>query len=374
MKTLISFAACLWMSAMGSAIAADVSKPASAQPTGTLVWNQVALEVVERAKPNQLQAIRLMAYVSLAQYAALAAEGRGSSDATATASMQVIAGLVPAQSAFVEERHRRLLPGAPQAEQPVAQRVLAAARDDRFTQPWTGQLPQGDFAWRSLVNPPAPPALPGLGAMRTFLIDSGSAFRSAEPPANSSAQFRDDLAEVGRHIAAPSVENTRQAKLYDMTTGTMVAGFWNERASELIGANALGELMSARILATMNTAMMDAAIACHDTKYAYWVPRPSQEDASIKPLIGVPNHPAYPSNHSCISTAAALTLAHFFPRDRAPLAKIATDAGLSRIYAGLHYRFDVDAGVEIGRKVARVAVAGHDAMLARWTQSLAAGN
>lgn len=256
------------------------------------------MEVVERAKPNQLQAIRLMAYVSLAQYAALAEEGSASPGATATASMQVIAALVPAQAAFVEERHRQLLPGAPQAALPVSQRLIAAARDDRFAQPWTGQLPQEAFAWRSLANPLAPPALPGLGAMRTFLLDSGSALRAEPPPAENSAKFRDDVAEVRRHTMSPNDETKRLAKFYDMTTGTMVAGFWNERATEMIRTNTLGELQSARILATLNTAMMDSAIACHDTKYAYWVPRPSQADASIKLLIGVPNHPAYPSNHS----------------------------------------------------------------------------
>ncbi|MFN0300657.1 MAG: vanadium-dependent haloperoxidase [Burkholderiales bacterium] len=372
MKTFMSVTAFLSITAMAPAIAADSSKMAQADASTTPSWNRIALEVVERAKPNQLQAIRLMTYVSLAQYAALT--GQGPSDASATASMQVIAGLIPAQAAFVEERYRQHLPSANQAEHPVSQRILAAAHDDRFAQPWTGQPPQMPSTWRSLVNPPAPPALPGLGAMRTFLIDSGSTFRAAPPPAEDSAQFRDDLAEVRRHSASPTEESTRLAKFYDMSTGTMVAGFWNERATELLRKNTIAELQAARILATVNTAMMDAAIACHDTKYTYWVPRPSQADPSIKSLIGVPNHPAYPSNHSCISTAAALSLAHFFPQDRARLEGIATEAGISRIYAGLHYRFDVDAGTEIGRKVASVAIARHDGMLARWTQTVVSKN
>jgi PAP2 superfamily len=372
MKALMSVTALLCITTMAPTIAADSSKLAQADSSTTLSWNRTALEVIERAKPNQLQAIRLMTYVSLAQYAALAAPGP--SAAAATASMQVIAGLIPAQAAFVEERYRQHGPGANPAEHPVSQRVLAAAREDRFTQPWSGQLPQAPATWRSLVNPPAPPALPGLGAMRTFLIDSGSTFRAAPPPAENSAQFRDDLAEVRRHTISPSEESTRLAKFYDMTTGTMVAGFWNERATELIRRNTVGELPAARILATVNAAMMDAAIACHDTKYTYWVPRPSQADPSIKSLIGVPNHPAYPSNHSCISTAAALSLAHFFPQDRARLKGIATEAGISRIYAGLHYRFDVDAGTEIGRKIASVAIARHDGMLARWTQTVVSKN
>jgi len=124
-------------------------------------------------------------------------------------------------------------------------------------------------------------------------------------------------------------------------------------------------------LATMNAAMLDAVIASHDTKYTYWVPRPSQADPSIKPLIGVPNHPSYPSNHAAVSTAAGLVLAHFFPGDRERLVTIAGEAGLSRIHAGIHYRFDMDAGETIGRKVAATAIARHTEMLAKRTQRLA---
>jgi membrane-associated phospholipid phosphatase len=157
-----------------------------------------------------------------------------------------------------------------------------------------------------------------------------------------------------------------------MTTGTLAAGFWNEKASALIAGNNLAERQAARILAAMNVAIMDGLIACHDSKYAYWVPRPSQTETLIKPLIGVPNHPSYPSNHSCLSTAAAQVLVHFFPAERSRLEKIATEAGMSRIYAGLHYRFDVDAGEDIGRKVAAAVVSRHEDVLARWTQTVLA--
>jgi membrane-associated phospholipid phosphatase len=93
---------------------------------------------------------------------------------------------------------------------------------------------------------------------------------------------------------------------------------------------------------------------------------------SIKTLIGTPNHPSYPSNHAAISTAAGLVLAHFFPAERERMAKISAEAGMSRIYAGIHYRFDMDAGDEIGRKIAAVAIARHADMLAKRTQRLAA--
>jgi hypothetical protein len=373
MKPLIR--ALLFSLIIVSVRAAGADPGAKTPPSAILTWNQIALEAVARAKTTQHQAIRLLTYVSLAQYATLAEADNehAAADAVATASMRVIAGLIPAQAAFVEERHRQLQTQAIDERRKVAERVLAQANRDGFAQPWHGQAPQGEYTWRSLANPPAPPAYPALGSMRTFFITAGNVFRSAPPPAPNSARYQADLAEVRRHTEAPTAESARLAKFYDKTTGTLAAGFWNEQATAFIRKNAVGGLQAARILTTMNAAMMDAIVACHDTKYTYWVPRPSQADPSIKPLIGVPNHPAYASNHSCLSTAAALVLAHFFPMEKGKLESIAVEAGVSRIYAGLHYRFDVDAGEVIGRHVASVAIARHDDVLARWTPTLVSG-
>lgn len=370
MKTLISNLAVAIAVAIAVAFSAGVPAGAHAQTSPILTWNQTTLDTIERIKPTQHQAIRLLAYVSLAQYAALAdtQDQAAMPDAVATASARVLADLAPTQAGFVDERRRELVTRESGKGHAVARNVLREAQSDDFTRAFAGQIPQGNHTWRSLVHPPAPPAYPAIGGMRTFLLESGHVFRSEPPPVMDGARVQNDLAEVKRHTEAPTAETTRLAKFYDMTTGTLAAGFWNSQTAERIRANKLGELQAARVLATLNTAMMDAVVACHDTKYTYWVPRPSQADPSIKPLIGVPNHPAYPSNHSCISTAAALVLAHFFPQDCGRLEAIAAEAGVSRIYAGLHYRFDVEAGEAIGRKVAAVAVARHDAMLARWTQ------
>lgn len=368
MKALISVALTALVIGGVSTSRADSGTDGQAQPSPTLTWNRIALETVERAKPTQHQAIRLLAHVSLAQYATMAQgdDDPVSRDAVAAASIKVIAELMPSQAAFVEERNRGLDPRAAENGRRIAQGVLAEAGNDGFAKPWSGDAPHAADAWRSLASPPKPPAYPAIGAMRTFFLKSGSDFRSPAPPALDSSRFLTDLAEVRRHTEAPTEDSRRIAKFYDMTTGTLVAGYWNERATDLIRGGPIGELQAAGILATMNAAMMDAIVACHDAKYTYWVPRPSQADPAIKPLIGVPNHPSYPSNHACVSTAAALVLAHFFPQARSGLEATASEAGLSRIYAGIHYRFDVEAGEEIGRKVAAVAIARHPQMLLKW--------
>lgn len=341
----------------------------------TLHWNRTTREAIVRMQPSQHQAIRLLAYVSLAQYTALAdAQGEnGAADTVATVSARVIADLAPSQAGFAQTRLRASGSRENGRGRHVAGNVLAQAHSDNFAHAPAVPAAQGAYTWKSLANPPAPPAYPALGAMRTFFIDSGNAFRAPPPPVMGSLKFQGDLAEVQHYTMAPTQATVRIAKFYDMTTGTLAAGYWNEQAEELIRRNRPGELRAARILAAMNLAMMDAVIACHDTKYAYWVPRPSQADPDlVKPVIGVPNHPSYPSNHSCISTAAALVLAHFFPQERGHLENIAMEAGVSRIYAGLHYRFDVVAGEDIGRKVAAAAVSRHEDLLARWTRTLLA--
>ena len=362
------------IAAAGAAVFAFWTPAAAAQAerSPTLVWNQVALEAIERAKPTQHQAARLLAHVSLAQYAA-AAEGASvdsTREAAATASMRTIAELMPSQAAFAEQRYRELGARDDEKGRRIAQRVIAEANADGFAQQWSGQAPQAAYAWRSLAKNPAPPAYPAIGNMRTFLLDSGSVFRPAAPPEPGSIRFNDDLEEIRRHTESPSSESARLAKFYEMASGTLAAGFWNEQAAALIRKDALSEKQAATILATVNAAIMDALVACHDAKYVYWVPRPSQADPSIKPLIGVPNHPSFPSNHACLSTAAARVLAHFFPSEHERLNRMAGEAGASRVYAGIHYRFDVHAGAEIGRKVADVAVARHREMLARRTPAL----
>jgi hypothetical protein len=101
---------------------------------------------------------------------------------------------------------------------------------------------------------------------------------------------------------------------------------------------------------------MDAFIACHDAKYTYWLIRPSQADPGITLSVPLPNFPAYPSNHACITGASMAVLARLFPSDADRLNALADDAALSRVVGGIHYRFDGDVGLALGRRVAGWAI------------------
>jgi membrane-associated phospholipid phosphatase len=113
---------------------------------------------------------------------------------------------------------------------------------------------------------------------------------------------------------------------------------------------------AARAYAIQSVALCDAAIACWDAKYAYWLIRPVQLDPEIKPLFPTPNHPSYPAAHGCLSFAAATSLGHLFPRDAAALTALANEANESRIWAGIHYRSDTVAGAALGRAVANKVI------------------
>jgi membrane-associated phospholipid phosphatase len=156
----------------------------------------------------------------------------------------------------------------------------------------------------------------------------------------------------GTAVAAPPLVEQRD--------GPFTAGTWNRTAADLIQSHHRKETEVARILAYANAAAFDAQIDCFTTKFAYWARRPTQADARIEALraIPLPNHPSYPSAHSCISSALAAVLADAFPSERRGLDALVEEAGLLRIYAGIHDRFDVEAGQDIGRRAAAKALAG----------------
>lgn len=114
---------------------------------------------------------------------------------------------------------------------------------------------------------------------------------------------------------------------------------------------------ASRAYALLATVYFDAFLASNDGKYAYWYLRPHQLDAGITPLIPVPNFPSYPSNHSTLSTARCEILAYVFPTRAEYIRAVGKEAGDSRIWAGIHYQVDNEAGVELGKAVAAKFIA-----------------
>jgi membrane-associated phospholipid phosphatase len=231
--------------------------------------------------------------------------------------------------------------------------IIARLLTDHFTDPWTGTVPVGPGLW---VNN-GPPAGPLFGTVTPYFMTSGSQFRPAPPPAFGSPAFLADLNEITQLSATRTPAQLASAQFWNFPTGTFTPlGYWNELAGTYISQYGLNEREATHVFALMHAAMVDAHIGCWDAKYFYWLLRPYQADPSITTPIGQPNHPSYPSGHSCISSAATQVLAHFFPAQASDLANQLAEAGLSRMYAGIHYRFDITAAVQIGTAVAQLAL------------------
>jgi membrane-associated phospholipid phosphatase len=233
----------------------------------------------------------------------------------------------------------------------VAARVIAwAPPPATLFAPWNGTIPKGPGMWYSA------PGVPPIGIMmvkaRPWLLDSASQFRSAPPPTYGSAAWQAALAEVKRVGHERTAEQTRIAQLWN--SGDPWAR-WNDLASAAIVRHHMSDADAARVLAVLNAAASDAIIACFDAKYHYWTIRPSQADTTIAlaDSVELPNFPSYPSGHACSAGAFDGVLGHYFPQDRAEFTRIAEEQAMSRLYGGIHYRFDDDEGLALGRVVAR---------------------
>jgi hypothetical protein len=341
-----------------------------ALPTSTMRWNDYALDLIARNQIGQFPSARTLAYTNLAINNAIVVarqQGRKPDGAAAGAAATVlafvfakeepaIASRLAAETAAIGAEGRADFADGVEIGRVAAANVVTAAKEDRAGTTWAGTVPTGPDKWASQSQPPRPPLGPQLGEIRPFFMTTGSEFRSPAPPAYDSPTFKAAVAEVRAVSDKRTGEQLRIAQYWENLTGAYAAGLWNEVARSAISAHGLGEPESARILAMMHMVGTDAFIACHDAKYTYWVPRPTQVDPEIRLAIGLPNHPSYPSNHACVSGAMGLVLDGHFPDDGGRYFAMGRQAGESRIYAGIHYRFDLDEGYGIARKLSARAL------------------
>lgn len=352
--------------------------PIGADPV-SLKWQEEARNLVSANRSSTLAAGRIYAALSMAQYqavknadAAPSNDGTGRSKfearrgAVAGASARVLSFFYPAAASDLAGKINQYGAEGPGQIHPAFEQGVAigqAAGDvliehvktDGFTTPWTGTVPTGPGYW---IPTSLPPAGATLGGVKPYFMTSGSQFRSAAPPAFGSAAFNTDLAEVVTLSTNRTPAQLATAQYWDSPLGTPTPiGLWNMTAADYVKSNKLDEREATRVFALVQATMFDALIGCWEAKYHYWMLRPSQANAAVSLAFPNPNFPAYPSGHSCVSSAAGRVLTHFFPQHAGELVAKVQEAGMSRIYAGIHYRFDVTAGQQLGRNVADWAIA-----------------
>jgi len=289
------------------ATAASVNDPSP--PVSSVRWNRKAIALF-RARGGS--PARANAYLSLAQYrAVLAAQDaqHGTSrpsvaGAAAGASAAVLKQFYPLDVATIDAELAAQRAESPSADEQnkdfgageaiglaVANAVLALAATDNYNLTSPGAPPIGPGYWTSS----GAPIVRGSYGTRPFFLTSGTELRLPPPPAFGSPAFLAALAEVHAFSDNRTPEQVAISQKWVPFSGIV----FNEIATGLIVKYHRSELEAAQILAYANTAAVDALIACFDSKFAYWFIRPTQADPGITLAVALPNHPSYPSGHSC---------------------------------------------------------------------------
>ena len=407
----------------GGVTAADAAAPTSREAAAAwcanrcdelvIDWNATAYQIIKADEnyANPMSASRSLAMMHLAmhdavnaaqpRYAAYAYTERDSAAdpavAAVTAAHDVLAALYPKQAVLLKAALDKSLVDAGTTAaatrgialgRSVAAAVLRKRAADgsaanvpyqQGSKPGEYRFTQGfDFA-----------AAPQWRSVAPFTLKSVDQFRSAPPPALTSAQYAAAFNEVKTVGGKVSAKRT--------TNETHYSAFWYEFSD--IGWNRIARVVArdqqqdlwqrARTFALVNAVMADAYIAGWDSKFHYNLWRPetairmaevdgnpqTAPDASFAPLLVTPPVQDYPSTHSALGAAAAVVLAETFRRDDISFTFTSTSAmpanpqrsfksfseaarenADSRVKAGLHFRFATTAGLKLGEDIGRFAV------------------
>jgi hypothetical protein len=332
-------------------------------------WNRTAIALFRSRAGN---AGRVHAYLALAEYQAARATGDGRgrqhwhhtrqpslAGAVSGAAVVVLKQFYPLDATIIDAElatQRAMYGGVGQGAfdsgenlgREIGAAVLVQAASDNSGLTPLPTQPVGPGFW---VSSGAPIVKGGFGT-RPFFLRSQDEINAPAPPAFGSAAFLAALAEVRAFSDSRTPAQVAITLKWVPFSGVL----FNEIAANLIEKHHRGELAATRILALGNMAAFDAIIGCFETKYVYWYIRPTQADPLITLATGLPNHPSYPSAHSCETGAWQTVLTEAFPSERRMLSETAEEASLSRVLGGLHYRFDGEAGLALGHRAGRLAL------------------
>ncbi len=272
----------------------------------------------------------------------------------------------------------------------IANNFFNARLDDGASVAQVPYLPgtnPGDFQ----PTKPSDPVLPLWGNVLPFATTSNSQFGNGAPLAVGSPQWIAEYKQV-KELGCANCGTAEQqliARFWADGGSTFTPpGHWIDITNGAILANGLSTLEAARLTALVGMSVADAGITAWHDKYLHNTWRPvtainncTPETCGVAgepgwtPLLSTPNFPAYVSGHSSFSGSAAGALAGYFDNDNIafctaadPASGVVADrcfssfsgaafeAGMSRIYGGIHFEDDngkaVNSGLNLGRFVA----------------------
>src|SRR5215470_1334344 len=390
---------------------AQASKPVSQ----VVQWNRTLLVIVRTpgAQPATVHPTRSFAIMHGAIYDAvnaidgthkpylvrLSASHFASQEAAAAAAAhEVLVKLYPSFQATLDAQFQQALAQLPNGGQAnginigrtVADRILALrANDGSDAQPIPyvfGSAP-GDFQ-STPPNFPNQPQFTHWSRVTPFALEAADQFRPGGPPKLTSDRYADAFEQVKSLGIAGSTTATADQALTGRFWNGAIQNYWNEIAQTAALAHDLTTAPNARLFALLNLSFADGVIAFYDAKYTYNFWRPvtairaaasdGNPDTEADPnwLLEVGNtapDPSYPGAHAAISAAGAEVLISFFHKNHfefevtsevlpgvdrsfASFRAAAEEATMSRIFAGVHFLFDLTAGQRLGSDVADFVV------------------
>ena len=312
--------------------------------------------------------------------------------AAAQAGHDVLVSLYPASKpafdAALEARLAGIHPLRAKLGSDVGKAVAAAVLSWRANDGWsttpppTFVLPALPGAWQ-----PTPPAnqaaqFTQFPLTQPFGLLTPTLYLPRRPPALDSQEYAEDLNEVKRIGSATSTERTAEqtqlARLFaSVISSTVHWAVWNHVARDTARVQGLSLSETARLFAVLNVSIHDGLQTSHTSKFVYGLWRPvtairradedlnalTDPDPTWTPLLTTPPYPAYSGNMACVGASAARALALFYETDDATFTvtwigsggnpdatrsyqgfwQLAQDQADSRVYGGIHYRFDNEA-------------------------------
>jgi hypothetical protein len=334
---------------------------------------------------------------------ASAAAGTSREAAAAAAAYNTLSTLYPAQQAtFLAAYNAQINAIAPGASRDagialgaqVAQGVIANRANDGSSAVVSYTPTNAVGHWQPTGPAYAPAWGPEWRYVNTWTGLNVNSVQPPPPPAVNSAAYAAAYEEVRQYGSAMnSLRTTDQTNMAifwanDRDGTSKPPGQWNQIAQVLSNQQGLNLSQNARLFAMINVAMADAAIAGWETKYRYDYWRPvtgihqgdsdgndaTTGDVNWQPLATVlggpvtPPFPAYISGHATFGAAAAEIMRNFFGTDDiaftcitdedptmtrsfTSLSQAAYENAISRVYLGVHWRFDSIEGLSEGTQV-----------------------
>jgi hypothetical protein len=405
----VSSASTLEQSGQPDKIAAPAVNP-------VVQWNRILLAIVRTptAQPATIHPTRSFAMMHAAIYDAVNAIDKShrpyavrlshvspsasQNAAAAAAAHDVLVALYPQFQADLDAQLQASLAMASGPDEDEGARVgqIAAAailalrqNDGSATPPLPYEFGQNPGDYQS--TPPNFPAMPQFrnwSQVVPFALPRANLFRPGAPPALNSVQYSSSLNEVQAFGVAGGTWSSPDQTLTGQFWNGAIQNYWNEIAQTISEAERLSTAERARLFALLNFAVADGVIAFYDAKYTYNFWRPvtairaadsvaqaaTVADPNWLPSVGnTPPDPSYPGAHAVVSAAALDVLISVLRRDRFALAvtsevlpgvtrtfrslsAAADEASSSRIFAGVHFRFDLESGSRLGHRVAALVV------------------